>query len=85
MIYIICLQGISDQSNNIKTTYNRANAKTNTSRYQILAKMWSNRKCLSFLGEMQMHMVNLESFEVSYKTKLVLARQSSNLVFISKR
>ena len=27
MIYIICLQGISDQNNNIKTTNNRANAK----------------------------------------------------------
>ena len=27
MIYIICLQGISDQNNNIKTANNRANAK----------------------------------------------------------
>ena len=49
MIYIVCLQGISDQNNNIKTANNRANAKKktkkqkNTSRYQILAKMWTNR------------------------------------------
>ena len=27
MIYIVCLQGISDQNNNIKTANNRANAK----------------------------------------------------------
>ena len=40
--------------------------------------MWSKRKSFPFLGEMQMNMVNLKSFEVSYKTKLVLARRPNN-------
>ena len=60
MIYIICLQGISDQNNNIKTTNNRANekkknkqTKKKTSRYQILAKMWTNRNSNSLLKGMQ--------------------------------
>ena len=59
MIYIVCLQGISDQNNNIKTANNRANAKKktkkqkNTSRYQILAKMWTNRNSNSLLKGMQ--------------------------------